>query len=34
MEFANGKFDYVLVNDSLEDALAEAGKIVGEFLAK
>lgn len=34
MEFANGKFDYVLVNDSLEVALAEAEKIVGEFLSK
>lgn len=34
MEFAAGKFDYVLINDDLQTALAEAEKIVGDFLAK
>ena len=34
MEFASGKFDYVLVNDRLEDTLAEAEKIVGDFLSR
>lgn len=32
MEFAAGKFDYVLVNDDLTTALAEAENIVGDFL--
>ncbi len=32
MEFAAGKFDYVLVNDSLAAAKAEAEKIVDDFL--
>ena len=32
MEFAAGKFDYVLVNDDLKTALAEAEDIVGDFL--
>ncbi|MCM1501628.1 MAG: guanylate kinase [Bacteroidales bacterium] len=32
MEFADGKFDYILVNDNLETALAEAGRIVDEFI--
>ncbi len=32
MEFAAGKFDYVLVNDQLPVALAEAEKVVGDFL--
>ncbi len=32
MEFANGKFDYVLINDELTTALAEAEKIVDDFL--
>ncbi|MBQ8048700.1 MAG: guanylate kinase [Bacteroidales bacterium] len=32
MEFAAGKFDYVLVNDDLKTALAEAENIVGDFL--
>ena len=32
MEFAAGKFDYVLVNDDLETAFAEAEKVVGDFL--
>lgn len=32
MEFAAGKFDYVLVNDDLDAALAEADKVVGEFI--
>ena len=34
MEFAAGKFDYVLVNDNLETAFAEAEKVIGEFLEK
>ena len=34
MEFATGKFDYVLVNDDLPTALAEAEKVVSDFLAK
>ena len=34
MEFAAGKFDHVLINDDLQTALAEAEKIVGDFLAK
>ncbi len=32
MEFAAGKFDYVLVNDQLPVALAEAEKLVDDFL--
>ncbi len=32
MEFAAGKFDYVLVNDDLQTAKAEAEKVVGNFL--
>lgn len=32
MEFAAGKFDYTLVNDDLQTALAEAECIVDEFL--
>lgn len=32
MEFAAGKFDYVLVNDELQTALAEAEDIVADFL--
>ena len=34
MEFAAGKFDYVLVNDDLATAKAEAEKVIAEFLAK
>lgn len=34
MEFAAGKFDYTLVNDDLNTALAEAEDIVGKFLKK
>ena len=34
MEFAKGKFDYVLVNDGLETAFKEADRIVGEFLER
>jgi guanylate kinase len=34
MEFAAGKFDYTLVNNDLETALAEAESIVEEFLKK
>ena len=32
MEFAAGKFDYVLVNDDLATALEEADKVIGEFI--
>ncbi len=32
MEFAAGKFDYTLVNDNLEKALAEAESVVEKFL--
>lgn len=34
MEFAEGKFDYVLINDDLKTALAEAESIVSDFLSK
>ena len=34
MEFAAGKFDYTLINDDLETALAEAERVVGGFLAE
>jgi guanylate kinase len=34
MEFAAGKFDYVLVNDDLATAKAEAEKVIAEFLNK
>ena len=34
MEFAAGKFDYTLINDDLQIALAEAERVVGDFLAK
>lgn len=34
MEFAAGKFDYVLVNDDLATAFAEAEKVIGDFLKK
>lgn len=34
MEFAEGKFDYTLVNDDLATALAEAERIVEDFLSK
>ena len=34
IEFAQGKFDYTLVNDSLDKAFAEAGKVVGDFIRK
>ena len=34
MEFAAGKFDYVLINDDLATAKAEADKVVGDFLAE
>ena len=34
MEFAAGKFDYVLINDDLDSAKAEAERVIGEFLAK
>lgn len=32
MEFAAGKFDYTLVNDDLQKALAEAEEVIGNFL--
>lgn len=32
MEFAAGKFDYVLINDNLNTALKEAEKVVNEFI--
>ena len=32
MEFAAGKFDYVLVNDDLDTALAEADRVIGNFI--
>jgi guanylate kinase len=32
MEFTEGKFDYVLINDNLEKALAEAENVIGNFL--
>ena len=34
MEFAEGKFDYKLINDDLETALKEAENVVGGFLSK
>ena len=34
MEFAEGKFDYVLINDNLQTAKAEAEKVIGDFLRK
>lgn len=34
MEFAAGKFDYVLINDDLATAKAEAEKVIGDFLKK
>lgn len=34
MEFASGKFDYVLVNDDLGRAFEEAEKVISDFLAK
>ena len=34
MEFAKGKFDYVLVNDDLQKAFAEAEKVIDEFIAR
>ena len=34
MEFADGKFDYTLVNDDLQTAKAEAEKLIADFLKK
>lgn len=34
MEFADGKFDYVLINDNLQTAKAEAEKVIRDFLSK
>lgn len=32
MEFAEGKFDYILINDDLQTAKDEAEKVIGDFL--
>ena len=32
IEFAAGKFDYVLINDDLATAKAEAEKVIADFL--
>ena len=32
MEFAEGKFDYVLINDDLQTAKAEAERVILDFL--
>ena len=32
MEFAAGKFDYVLINDNLQSALSEAEGVIERFL--
>lgn len=32
MKFAEGKFDYVLINDDLQTAKDEAEKVIGDFL--
>ena len=34
MEFADGKFDYVLINDDLQTAKEEAEKVISDFLKK
>lgn len=34
MEFADGKFDYVLINDDLQTAFREAEKVVADFIRK
>ena len=34
MEFAAGKFDYVLINDDLQKAFSEAEEVIGNFLKK
>lgn len=34
MEFAAGKFDYVLINDDLQKAFDEAEEVIGSFLKK
>ena len=34
MEFADGKFDYVLINDDLQTAKAEAEKVISDFLKR
>ena len=34
MEFAAGKFDYVLINDNLATAKAEAEGVIADFLKK
>lgn len=34
IEFANGKFDYTLVNDNLDKAFAEIEEVINGFLAR
>ena len=34
MEFADGKFDHVIINDDLETAFSEAEKIISTFMSK
>ena len=34
MEFASGRFDYVLINDDLATTKSEAEKVVGDFLCR
>lgn len=34
MQFAAGKFDHVLINDSLPEALAEAESIIADFMGR
>ena len=34
MEFAASKFDYTLINDDLQTALAEAERVVADFLCR
>lgn len=34
IEFANGKFDYTLVNDNLDKAFAEIEEVINSFLAR
>ena len=34
MEFAAGKFDYVLINDDLQTAKSEAERVIGGFIGK
>lgn len=34
LEFAEGKFDYVLMNDDLQKAFADAERVVDEFISR